>query len=137
MCELRAAQRLVVTPFQQIMVRMCTNEYMSTSRGTVEATPSVTQKVALIVASAISENNKTVNRITNWTDHTYTINPSALLANIAVLTPNQTINVKPMPLEQLNLINQFLEGASQVLHQLFQELTYSEDKKVPNSRHVH
>ena len=90
MCKLPASQILVVSPLQQIMIPICTNEEKSTSQRTLEATPSVTGKAALLVTPAIVklENNRTVNQITNPSDHTYTTNLGANLANLIVLLPN-------------------------------------------------
>ena len=106
-CILRDAQKNVVSPFQQFILPMCTNEEMSSSQGTIEATPSVNQKAALLITPAIVklENNTSVIQITNPNNHTYTISPGAVLANFTNLTPNPAKNFNPMPLEQLSLIS--------------------------------
>ena len=89
MCELRAAQNIAVHPLQHILVAMCTNEDMSTSQGTIEATPSVTGKTTLPVTPARIklENYKTIIQTINLIDHTYTINQGVVLASFALLTP--------------------------------------------------
>ena len=122
---------MVVPPFQQIMIPMCANEEVSMSQRTVEATPSVTRKVALLVTPAIAKpgNNKTVIHITNPNDHTYTINPGSVLANFTVLKPYQARNLKTMPLQQLSPGVQLPEEAHQVIGQLFHEPTFHKDTR--------
>ena len=117
MRELRAAQKMVVPPFHQIMVSMCTNEDMSTSLGIVQASLAVAQKAALLIlpAKPKPENSKTVIQITKSNDQIYKVNPSAVLANFIFLAPNHGKNVKTMPLDELNLLCQFPGEALQVI----------------------
>ena len=127
--EVRATTKLVVPAFQRTMFPMSTNEDMSTEHVTVEATASVTRKAALPVTSAIVklENKKTVLQITNPEDHTYAINPGAVLALFTVVTSNQAKNVKPTPLDPLRLISQFLGTVPHVIDQLIHEPTINEN----------
>ena len=48
-CELRAAQKIVVTLFQQGMLPACTNAEIEKTTGTTEATSTITMKEALLV----------------------------------------------------------------------------------------
>ena len=109
---------------------MSTNEDMSTSLATVEATTSVTRKAFLLVRAAIVklENNNTIIRITNPNDKTYTSSSLAALLKFTVLTPYQDENDKSTQLKQLSLIRQLLEKAPQVIDQLFREPTCSDKK---------
>ena len=128
MGKLSAAQKVVVAPFQQINIPTSTNEEQRTSQRLIEANPTITRKAAPFVTLAIMsfENKRTIIQITNPSDHTHIINPVALFSNFSVLTPNQTKRAKPMPLEKFSLITQFLEDAPQLINQLFDEPTYTE-----------
>ena len=62
MRELKVAHKLVEPPFRQIMISMSTKGNMSTSQITVEAIPSITRELALLLGPVIMKkgNNKTV-----------------------------------------------------------------------------
>ena len=79
------------------------------------------QEASLLSTRAIVKikYKKTVIRITT--------NAGAVLANFIGLTPDQNKNVRRMPREQLIFIGQLPKDASEVIDQLFHELTHTED----------
>ena len=111
---------------------MSTNEEMSTSQVTAEASPSFTGSAVPLLTPVIVtlENNRTVIQIADPNHHTYTISPGAVIANFAALTPNQAKIVKPMPMEPLFLIGQLPEETPQMKNQLFSEPTCNENHKL-------
>ena len=118
MCELRAAQKIVLLPQQQIIVPVCTNSEIGTTAGNAETTSTLTRKKALLFTPAMVklEQSYTNLRVTNPHKHIYMINPRAILANLTVLTPNQAKHMKPVATEHLSLLTQLPDDATAVIN---------------------
>ena len=68
-------------------------------------------------------------QITNHMDHAITIPQNTTIAVFRILTPNQAKNVQPMTNEQLTLITKFPDEAANVINQLFQDPSATNDKR--------
>ena len=75
------------------------------------------------------ESNKSVIQITNRNDHSYLINPRAVLANFNVLTLNQPKHVKPMPLQTTQFIQPIPRRSTTSDRKLFPEPIWSDDEE--------
>ena len=74
--DLRAAQKIVIQPMQQIMVPVHADTGIDSAHGIVEEAPPFARKSELLVSPAIVElsDGKTAVQVTNPLDHVYTIN---------------------------------------------------------------
>ena len=93
MVELRATQRVVLNPFQQVLVNVDTDRDLADSTGIVEATEAFQRKSAMWVSPSISQltNKQTAVQVTNPNNHTYTINPGTVVAFFKILTPTKQL----------------------------------------------
>ena len=132
MCELRAAQKIVLSPYQQVMIPVCNNAEIGRTTGTAEATPTITRKETLLVTLAIFkfEKDYTDMQISNPHDHIFGINAGAILAIFFVLGPNQAEHVKPFAPEHFKLLTQHPDDATAVINKLFHEVPTTAKLKV-------
>ena len=89
--ELQTTQKMVISPFQQVMVPDRGEAiYVPTNRA-VEATPAFEKRDALLVSLALVTltQGKTMLQITNPHNNTYTLDRSKAVANFKVMTPQQ------------------------------------------------
>ena len=131
MLELRTTQETTISPGQQIFVHATTNKDIGTVTGTIEAFPAFERKTELLVSPSMSEikDQQTYVQITNPMDHIITIPQHSTVAVFRILTPNQAKNIQPMTNEQLALITKYPDEASNVINQLFQDPSATNDKR--------
>ena len=131
MLELRTTQKTTISPGQQIFVHATTDKNIGTVTGTIEAFPAFERKTELLVSPSMSEikDQQTYVQITNHMDHTITVPQHCTVAVFRLLTPNQAKNFQPMTNEQLALITKFPDEASNVINQLFQNPSATNDKR--------
>ena len=139
MCELRAAQKLVVPRFQQIMIPMWTNEEKSTSEGTVEATSSVTRKAAPIVIPTIVELEKKSRQSFKWPNR-LTIHTQSIQVR-CWRTSQSWRRIKPKTSNACywNKLPQSVHSRKSTSHDqtsVSQAHLHWRQKMVPNTRHV-
>ena len=131
MLELRTTQKTTISPGQQIFVTATTDKNIGTVTGTIEAFPAFERKTKLLVSPSMSEikDQQTHVQITNHMDHAVTIPQNSTIAVFRILTPNQARNIQPMTNEQLTLITKFPDEAANVINQLFQDPSATNDKR--------
>ena len=131
MLELRTTQKTTISPGQQIFVLATTDKNIGTKTGTIEAFPAFERKTELLVSPSMSEikDQQTHVQITNHMDHAIRIPQNTTIAVFRILTPNQAKNIQPMTNEQLTLITKFPGEAANVINQLFQDPSATNDKR--------
>ena len=131
MLELRTTQKTTISPGQQIFVTATMDKNIGTVTGTIEAFPAFERKTELLVSPSMSEikDQQTHVQITNHMDHAVTIPQNSTIAVFRILTPNQARNIQPMTNEQLTLITKFPDEAANVINQLFQDPSATNDKR--------
>ena len=131
MLELRTTQKTTISPGQQIFVTVTTDKDIGKVTGTIEAFPAFERKTELLVSTSMSEikDQQTHVQITNHMDHAVTIPQNSTIAVFRILTPNQARNIQPMTNEQLALITKFPDEAANVINQLFQDPSATNDKR--------
>ena len=130
MLELRTTQKTTISPGQQIFVHATTDKNIGTVTG-IETVPAFQRKTKLVVSPSMSEikDQQTYVQITNHMDHTITIPQHSIVAVFRILTPNQAKNIQPMTNEQLALITKIPDEASNVINQLFQDPSATNDNR--------
>ena len=131
MLELRTTQKTTISSGQQIFVLATTNKTIGTVTGTIEAFPVFERKTELLVSPSMSEikDQQTHVQITNHMDHAVTIPQNSTIAVFQRPTPNQARNIQPMTNEQLTLITKIPDEAANVINQLFQDPSATNDKR--------
>ena len=140
MCVIGASQKLVVYPFQQKkMIQKCTNEEMSTSQGTVKATPSVTQK-SLPCNTRNSEDGEQQDCHSNHqAEWPYLHNPPRCGAAKLYGLDAEASQKRQTQANGTNHSNQPVTGGSTASHKPTVPTAHLQwrQKVLPNIRHVH
>ena len=135
--ELKATKKLVLDPFQQVMVPMIAATEIERSSGIFGATPSFSRKSDLIVTPAPNQlhNGRATIQVTNPNAHTFTLSQGTLVANFRILTPGEASHVHPMSLQELTLVSSYPDEATNVINQLFQppKAPTTDRKRYPTS----
>ena len=105
--KLRTGQKIVIPPFQQLMVSIRSEATYAPRNGAVEATAAFDKKYALpfLPTLVISTDEKTMLLVTNPHNHTYTLESCLAVVYFNVMTPHQAVNKKPVPNVQVLLMN--------------------------------
>ena len=121
--ELRTFRKTVIPPDHQLIVLVLAEKDLGTIQGSVETFPSFERKTQLLVSPALSQITEMQIhvQIIDLTSHKITLNPNTTMASLGILIPNQAINLQPMSNEQLTLITNYPEEATNVLNQMFQK----------------
>ena len=120
--ELKATQKVVVGPFQEVMVPMIAATELETSTFITAATPSFARIPHLNVTPALSQlhDGRTTIHVTKSYTHTFIISQGTIVIMFDIITPEQTSHVHPMSLEQLALVSTYPDEATNFINQLFQ-----------------
>ena len=121
--ELRATQKIVLLPYQQVMVPVGTTVESATTTGTVVATTTMNWKKAHLVTPPCSNLRRSTQICKSSThhDHISTINAGAIPANFTVLKLNQAKHVQLVAPKRLSLLIWLPDDATAVINQLFDD----------------
>ena len=97
--EKQTSQKMLIPPFQQLMVPVRCEATFAPTNGAVEATPAFERRDALLAPPALVTltDGRTMLEITYPHSHTYTLDSCVVVANFKVMTTQQTANTKPVP----------------------------------------
>ena len=120
--ELKATRKVVVAPFQRVIVSTIAATELETSTGITESTLSFSRKFNLMVTPALSQlqDGRTTIQVTKPNAHTFTIRQGTIVADFKIFTPKQASHARPMSLEQLAFVSSYPDEATNVINQLFQ-----------------
>ena len=124
--ELPVTQKILLLPYQQVMVPVCTNVESATTTGTAVATTTINRKKAHLVTPPFSNLRRATPICKSPThhDHISTINAGAIRANFTLLRLNPAKHVQLVAPERLSLLILLPDDATAVIIQLFyDELT--------------
>ena len=104
--ELKTLQKVVVGPFQQVMVPNITATEIDNSFKITEATTAFNQQPDFILTPAVNQlqDGRTTSQFTNPNAHMFIISHGGVVANFKKLKPVQASHVQPMSLEQPTLV---------------------------------
>ena len=129
--ELQTTHKMVIPPFQQVLVPARGEATYGTTNGGVEATSAFERRDALVVSPALVTltEGKTMLHITNPHSHTYTVDKFVAVTNFKLMTPQQAVNTKPVPHAHMLLKNNHPEEREHILSRLFHEQTENDGKR--------
>ena len=123
--ELQTTQKMVIPPFQELMVLVRGEATYAPTNGVVKATLAFERRDALLVSPPLVTltEGKMMLQITNPHIHTYTHDNCVAVDTFKLTTPQQAANTEPVRHAHVLLMNNHQEDCQHILSQLFHEQT--------------